>query len=119
MKFAQQGGFSPEVWDQPILQDYLQEGGAFGWVGNTARTNKSDKVLEDIMRSYRVSNKKIAEFLISMDGRHIADDTTFADGSIPELMILITADLRGYGWIKGGPAATQKKQASEIRGRSR
>lgn len=73
-KDVRQGGIPNKVWNSPILQEYLKDPTkVFGYVGAFERTMASDKILMEEMEKAHMRVDQIARWMISSDGRHIAD----------------------------------------------
>lgn len=71
---VRQGAIPDNVWNNKDLQEYLEPGrGIFGYVGSFQRSIASDKILMEEMKNAKVRSDQIAKFLMSSDGRHIAD----------------------------------------------
>jgi hypothetical protein len=77
MREIKQGGFSETVFKQTTLQQYIAEGQKdgciFGYIGGHYRNDEKDRAVEQILAQHGYTPKKVAAFLISSDGRHLAD----------------------------------------------
>ena len=72
---AVQGGFSNEVYNSKPVQDYfLKQWPVYGYIGAHTRSAKRDRELETLLREkFKLTPAKIGIFLISSDGRDLAD----------------------------------------------
>lgn len=69
-----QGGFSDEVFNSPLLQEYISHGGVFGWIGDSgARRPEHDRIIEEGLRERGLSVNAMYNWISSSDGRHFAD----------------------------------------------
>jgi hypothetical protein len=75
-----QGGLSDELFNHPIVQNYIGDGGkkeefyCWGYVGNSNRTVGKDKAFEEYYRNdLKLNTEEIANFLKNKDGRHFCD----------------------------------------------
>jgi hypothetical protein len=68
-----QGGFSNEVFNVKELQDYVKDGGVFGWIGHSVRHPEHDKLIEAGLRERGLSPKAMFNWISSSDGRHFGD----------------------------------------------
>ena len=88
---VKQGGFSDGVWNSIHLRKYLKFAGVFGWIGNSARTNERDKILENELRKTGLENEGIANWSTSIISRHFADSVENCTDSEFEKQVLIDA----------------------------
>lgn len=69
-----QGGFSDEVFNAPLLQEYISDHCVHGWIGDSgARRPEHDKVIEAGFRERGLSVNAMYYWISSGDGRHFAD----------------------------------------------
>lgn len=71
-----QGNISDAVWKHPIMQTYLKSTGVFGYVGNSQRTLRTDRILMQEFKQAQVPSDIVAEWLTSTSGRHVMDEDT-------------------------------------------
>ncbi len=68
------GGFSKELWNNTIIQEYLKKmNPPAGWIGHDVRTNELDYKIETSAKSLKMSNEELARFITSKQGRLLGD----------------------------------------------
>jgi hypothetical protein len=70
-----QGGFSDEVENSTIFQNYTKRAEfCFGYIGSGSRTDKRDQKIEEYLRNVQdLGNEGISTWLTSTCGRHMMD----------------------------------------------
>lgn len=79
-----QGGFSDEVYHSKPVQDYFRDMWPLkGYIGARTRTVARDKALEKELReTFKLTPSKIGTFLVSVDGRWLAERLSNGDISV-------------------------------------
>lgn len=75
-KHIRQGGITGSIWKTQTIQNYIGKEGkhTFGYIGSFDRTVSSDKLVVKILKSKGWTDRQIAQWMISSEGRHIADN---------------------------------------------
>ena len=99
---AVQGGFSNEVYRSEPVQEYFKiQWPVFGYIGAHTRSKKQDADLEKELREkFKLSPQKIGKFLISGDGRWLAERLSMKDGRTVQEELSKSAIERGLRSLK-------------------
>ena len=68
-----QGLLPNGVWKDKELQEYVKSGAAFGYVGHSARTRRTDKLVVKTWRALGMTDHQIAEGITWKSARWMAD----------------------------------------------
>lgn len=80
-----QGGFSVQIMQE--VKNYIKNGLIRGWLGHENRSNKLDRMIENLAEKQGLSKQFLAEWIISKCGRFYGDSISYHDEDHKDCLI--------------------------------